>query len=98
MEVLSSQQLKVSPIVCHQSRSPTDSVIQLVLVTPASLSGLTCGNDREAARSNEIGDKYAYVFVKIKLNEEIVHRPFTSGSISSSGMRLRSIWVLISEV
>lgn len=73
VEVLASQELKVSTIVCHQGCSPTNSIVQLLLVASASLSGLMRGCYCEAAYSNEVGDKCAYVFVKIKLNEEMVH-------------------------
>ena len=51
----------------------SDPLAQLLLVTAASLSDLMRSHYTEAAYSNQVGDKCAYVFVKIKFNEEVIH-------------------------
>lgn len=87
---------EVIAIVGQERFVMSGSVGELIDITRAKAAGISRGNGRKSACPHKLRQQHIHVFVEVKLDEKVSHGYFTKGSINSSGMRLRSIWVLIS--
>jgi hypothetical protein len=88
---------EIAAVVGEKRPSKADRVGELVGVLATEPSGIARGKRRVSPNSQQLGDEDMYVLVEVKLDEEAVYVFFTRGSISSSGIRLRSMWCMISS-
>ena len=96
-EVALCKRLKFRTILRDKRFLVADRIAQLSRIIAPKLTSIACREHRKTTRADEIGHKHIDIFVEIEFNEELAHGTRINGSMRSSGMRLRSIYELISS-
>lgn len=89
--------LKIVTIMRKERLTLTNGVRKLGNVVCTKLARVSRGNSYKSARTDQIRHQHVHIFVEVQLDEKVFHGYFTNGSIKSSEMRLRSMWILISS-
>src|SRR5208282_591883 len=91
LKVPPCQSLEVHPVVRQNGFPLIGGESQLFRISVSDVSSFLRRHHAKAARADQMRQDHVNVFVQVEVNEELLQRFATSGSIRSSGMRLRSM-------